>query len=71
MDGMRFGPGGQMELRYLGFDQLQNARAFRFEVVVKGATTMQAGVVADMTLFLEYRVGIQDGPSLCRGKIEG
>jgi hypothetical protein len=58
-----------MELRYLGFDQLQNARAFRFEVVVKGATTMQAVVVADMALFLEYRVGIQDGPSLCAARL--
>src|SRR6516164_8844299 len=53
MDGTRFGPGGQMELRYLGFDQRQNARAFWFDVVVKGAPTMQAVVVADMALFLE------------------
>ena len=59
----------QMELRYLGFDHLQNARAFRFEVVVKGAITMQAVVVADMALFLEYRVGIQDGPSLCASRL--
>ena len=59
----------EMELRYLGFDQLQNARAFRFEVVVKGATTMQAVVVAVMALFLEYRVGIQDGPSLCAARL--
>jgi hypothetical protein len=58
-----------MELRYLGFDQLQNARAFRFEVVVKGAATTQAVVVADMALFLQYRVGIQDGPSLCAARL--
>jgi hypothetical protein len=58
-----------MELRYLGFDQLQNARAFRFEVVVKGATTMQGVVVADMALFLQYSVGIQDGPSLCAARL--
>jgi hypothetical protein len=58
-----------MELRYLGFDQLQNARAFRFDVVVKGAVTMQAVVVADMALFLKYRVGIQDGPSLCAARL--
>src|SRR5262249_19102022 len=69
MDGTRFGPGGQMELRYLGFDQLQNARTFRFEVLVKGAATMQAVVVADMALFLQYRVGIQDGPSLCAARL--
>lgn len=69
MDGTRFGPGGQMELRYLGFDQLQNARAYRFAVIAKGATTMRAVVMADMALFLEYRVGIQDGPSLCAAKL--
>ena len=69
MDGTRFGLGGQMELRCMGFDQLQNARTFRFEVVVKGATTMQAVVVADMALFLQYRVGIQDGPSLCAARL--
>jgi hypothetical protein len=58
-----------MELRYMGFDQLRNARAFRFEIVVKGATTRQAVVTADMALFLQYRVGIQDGPTLCAGKL--
>ena len=58
-----------MELRCMGFDQLQNARTFRFEVVVKGATAMQAVVVADMALFLQYRVGIQDGPSLCAARL--
>ena len=58
-----------MELRYLGFDQRQNSLAFRFEVFVKGATTMKAVVVADMALFLEYRVGIQDGPNLCAARL--
>jgi hypothetical protein len=58
-----------MELRYLGFDQLQNARAFRFDIIVKGETRKQAVVTADMTLFLQYRVGIQDGPTLCAEKL--
>jgi hypothetical protein len=58
-----------MELRYLGFEQLQNARAYRFEVIAKGASTAQAVVLADMGLFLKHRVGIQDGPSLCAARL--
>jgi hypothetical protein len=58
-----------MELRYMGFDQLRNARAFRFDVVAKGEITRQAVVTADMALFLQYRVGIQDGPTLCANKL--
>jgi len=54
-----------MELRYLGFDQQRNARVFRFEVMVKGQATRHAAVSAEMGLFLEHRVGIQDGPTLC------
>jgi len=58
-----------MELRYLGFEQLRNARAFRFDIIVKGEATKQAVVTADMALFLQYRVGIQDGPTLCANKL--
>jgi hypothetical protein len=58
-----------MELRYLGFDQLQNARAFRFEMVVKGEAPKPAIVTVDMSLFLQFHVGIQDGPSLCAAKL--
>lgn len=58
-----------MELRYLGFDQLQNARAFRFDIIAKGEITKEATVTADMALFLQYRVGIQDGPTLCATKL--
>jgi hypothetical protein len=58
-----------MELRYLGFDQLRSARAFRFEIIEKGASNRQAVVTADMALFLQFHVGIQDGPTLCAGKL--
>ena len=58
-----------MELRYLGFDQSQSARAFRFEIIEKGAGTRQTVVTADMALFLQHRVGIQDGPTLCAAKL--
>src|SRR5690348_5549621 len=58
-----------MEVRYLGFDQLRNARAFRFEMIAKGEDTKQAVVTADLALFLQFRVGIQDGPTLCASKL--
>ena len=58
-----------MELRYMGFEQQRNARAFRFDVIAKGEITRQAVVTADMALFLQHRVGIQDGPTLCAGKL--
>jgi hypothetical protein len=58
-----------MELRYLGFDQLRSARAFRFEILVKGAGAREAVVTADMALFLQYHVSVQDGPTLCAGKL--
>jgi hypothetical protein len=36
-----------MELRYLGFDQLENARAYRFDVIAKGEPNRQVVVTAD------------------------
>jgi hypothetical protein len=58
-----------MELRYMGFEQSRNSRVFRFDILTKGEVTRQAVVTADMALFLAHRVGIQDGPTLCAGKL--
>ena len=58
-----------MQLRYLGFDQLLNARAFRFDIMNKGEAIRHAVVTVDLALFLEHRVGIQDGPTLCANKL--
>ncbi len=58
-----------MQLRYLGFDQLQNARVFRFDIITKGEVTRQAIVTCDLALFLQHHVGIQDGPTLCANKL--
>ena len=58
-----------MQLRYLGFDQMQNARAFRFDIMNKGEVTKQAIVTVDLSLFLLHHVGIQDGPTLCASKL--
>jgi hypothetical protein len=58
-----------MELRYLGFDQEQNTRAYRFEGLTKGEPTIVLIVTADMALFLKHRIGIQEGPSMCVHKL--
>ena len=58
-----------MELRYLGFDQSQNARKYRFHVITKGEDTRQFVVTVDLELFRTHRVGIQEGPSLCAQKL--
>jgi hypothetical protein len=53
-----------VEIRYLGFDQLQNSRVFRFEVREKGLPNKHVAVTANMDIFRIHRVGIQEGPSL-------
>lgn len=58
-----------MELRYMGFDQNQNKRAYRFDGLAKGEATMHFVVTADMALFLAHHIAIQEGPSLCAHKI--
>ncbi len=58
-----------MELRYLGFEQLQNARGYRFDVMEKGDMPRQFVVTVDLALFRAHRVGIQEGPSLCARKL--
>ncbi len=58
-----------MELRYLGFDQTQNTRAYRFEGLTKGEPTVQFVVTADLDMFLRHRIGIQEGPGLCARKL--
>ena len=58
-----------MELRYLGFSQLQNARAYRFDVTERGRATQQVTVTVDLGLFRMHHVGIQEGPNLCAKRL--
>jgi hypothetical protein len=58
-----------MELRYLGFDQKQNTRQYKFDGVAAGQPTLHFVVTADLALFLAHRIGIQEGPSLCAQKL--
>jgi hypothetical protein len=58
-----------MELRYLGFDQTQNARVYRFDLPAKGDSGREFIVTVDLALFRTHHVGIQEGPSLCARKL--
>jgi hypothetical protein len=58
-----------VEIRYLGFDQRENSRVYRFDVRTDDRLTKQASVTADMTIFRSHSVAIQEGPSLCGLKL--
>jgi hypothetical protein len=58
-----------MEVRYLGFDQQQNARSYRFDVVEKGQPPRRFIVTADISLFHSAGVVIQEGPGLSASKL--
>src|SRR6267154_6148965 len=54
-----------MQLRYTGFDQAENIREYKFEGVAAGETAEHFVVSADLALFTQYRVALQEGPALC------
>ena len=63
-----------MDLAYMGFTHEAGIRCFRFEChirplrpLVTPGRTVQFVVKADMSLFAQYSIPIQDGPSICRG----
>ena len=58
-----------MELRYLGFEQLEHARGYRFDLVAKGDAPRRFVVTVELALFRTHSVGIQEGPSLCAQKL--
>jgi len=58
-----------MEVRYMGFEQQQNSRSYQFDVVEKGEPSRRFTVTADLSLFHTHGVVIQEGPSLCAGKL--
>jgi hypothetical protein len=58
-----------VEIRYLGFDQRQNSRVYRFDVRTDGRQTNQVSVTTDISVFRNHRVGIQEGPFLSGNKL--
>lgn len=51
--------------RYVGFEQREGLRAYRFEHTTPGERTKTFFVTTDLALFRKHRVGIQEGPALC------
>jgi len=58
-----------VEIRYLGFEQRQNSRVYRFDVRADGRLTKQVSVTADIAVFRDHSVGIQEGPFLSGNKL--
>jgi hypothetical protein len=58
-----------MDVRYLGFEQQQSARSYRFDVVEDGQPAKRFIVTADLSLFHTHGVGIQEGPALSASKL--
>jgi hypothetical protein len=58
-----------VEIRYLGFDQTENSRVYRFDVRGSGRLTKQTSVTADIAVFRNHSVGIQEGPVLSGNKL--
>ena len=58
-----------MEIRYLGFDQRQNSRVYRFDVRTDGGLAKEVSISADMSIFRDRSIGIQEGPFLSGKKL--
>ena len=58
-----------VELRYMGFQQKQNRRLYRFDMNDAGTKSSIPHVVSvDMELFLKHHVGIQEARRCARRK---
>jgi len=58
-----------VEIRYLGFDQRENSRVYRFDVRFDRRLTQKVSVTADIAVFRNHSVGIQEGPFLSGNKL--
>jgi len=58
-----------VEIRYLGFDQSENSRVYRFDVHTGGQPTKEVSVTADMLVLRDSRIAIQEGPVLSGNKL--
>ena len=51
--------------RYMGFDQANAVRTFRFERTFVGEAAELFTVSMDLALFAKYHITLQEGPGLC------
>ena len=53
----------------MGFEQRENTRTYRFDVVVKGQPNRRCLVTANLALFLRNSVALQEGPTLSASRL--
>ncbi|HTM51903.1 MAG TPA: hypothetical protein VL285_24575 [Bryobacteraceae bacterium] len=51
--------------RYVGFNQANSIRTFRFERTFTGELAEMFTVSTDLALLAKYRISLQEGPALC------
>jgi hypothetical protein len=52
-------------VRYVGFEQQGNIRAYRFEPIAPIKESQSFTMEVDLTLFRTHHVNLQEGPALC------
>jgi cold shock CspA family protein len=57
-------------LRYVGFEQTEGMRSYKFERTPPGENMKTVVVTTDMAIFTQHRVLLQDGPALCLRLLE-
>jgi hypothetical protein len=58
-----------LQIRYVGFDHLNASRAFYFDVLSESGAKTRYTVEADLRLFPQHGVVVQEGPALCARKL--
>jgi cold shock CspA family protein len=57
-------------LRYVGFDQAEGIRSYKFECTPPEEEMKTVVVTTDIALFIRHRVPLQEGPGLCLRLLE-
>lgn len=60
----------RLEVRYEGFEQTNNIRAFKFQAWRTGEENQAAVVTVDLALLRKYGITIQEAPALCLRLVE-
>jgi hypothetical protein len=55
----------ETQVRYLGFEQNNGVRTYRFERSLNGEPALPVVITADLRLFSKHHVAIQEGPAIC------
>lgn len=62
-------PGAPPDLRYMGFQEAEGVRSYRFDAVAAGDRAQRLTIRVEMALLLKHHVGVQEAPVLCLRKL--